>query len=80
MLIERQFALELCLKEACRREELALLRQHEGLLAVFGKAAAIDAETASRLDACEQRRSHEQRRLDRILPGRHRLMAGSGDR
>jgi hypothetical protein len=40
MLIARQCAVELCLKETCRREELAPLAQE--LLAVFGKAAAIN--------------------------------------
>jgi hypothetical protein len=51
MLIARQFALEL----------------HEELLAVFGKAAAIDKATASHLDASEKRRLHEQLRLERIF-------------
>ena len=67
MLIARQFALELCFKEACRREERALLRQHEEQLHVFDIAAAINAETSERLDASARLYTYERRRRERIF-------------
>ena len=75
MMIDRQFAPELCFKEACRRVQHELVSQHEEFWDVFGQAAAINAETAARLDASEKRHAHERRRRERIfeaLTGYHR--------
>ena len=67
MMIDRQFPLELCFKEACYREQRELVRQHEELLNIFGQAAAINAETVERLDASERWYAHERCRRERIF-------------